>query len=81
VQLRDFYTVKEYKFKARLGSGKFWHKFYKSLFFSLGKKFLHTRKLVKNATIDFEFNSGSRADNSEILKLNNLNYFSRNRYS
>lgn len=80
MQLRDFYAVKRYKYKARLGSGKFWHKFYKSLFFSLGKKFLHTRKLVKNATIDFEFNSGSRADNSEILKLNNMNYFSRNKY-
>ena len=68
VQLRDFYTVKEYKPKARLGSGKFWHKFYKSLFFSLGKKFLHSRKLVKNGNIDFEFNNW-RNEDSTILKL------------
>jgi hypothetical protein len=62
-----------------LGSGKFWHKFYKSLFFSLGKKFLHSRKLVKNANIDFEFNNW-RAEDSTILKLYIFSAFNKTKF-
>jgi len=62
----------------RLGSGKFWHKFYKSLFFSLGKKFLHAKKAVKNGNIDLEDGHPERWD---IVKYSVYNHYNRLKFA
>lgn len=77
-QLRDFHTVAVYKPKFRLGSGKFWHKFYKSMFFSLGKKFLHAKKAVKNGTIDLE---AGHPERESILKSGVYEHYNRVKFS
>jgi len=53
--LRDYYTKRRFKPKFKLGSGNYWHKFFRSIYFILNKNFKHTRKLFKNGTIDAEF--------------------------
>jgi hypothetical protein len=80
-QLKDYYTKKHYKPKFKLGSGNYWHKFYKSIYFILNKNFKHSRKTFKNGTIDAEFLCEPRSDNSGIVKLNNLLYFNVNKFS
>jgi hypothetical protein len=80
-QLRDYYMKRRFKFKFKLGSGNYWHKFYTSIYFILNKNFKHARKMFKNGTIDAEFLGGLRSESSSILKLNNVLSFNVSKYS
>ncbi len=80
-QLRDYYMKRHFKSRFKLGSGKYWHKFYTSIYFILNKNFKHTRKMFKNETINAEFLGSVRSEFSGILKLNNVLSFSVSKYS